>query len=49
MEILRFEKLDYVQRLPVDFNATEKYPLVIYLHGAGGRGRDTGGDSDGTF
>lgn len=41
MEIFRFEKLDYVRRLPENFTDTEKYPLVIYLHGAGGRGRDT--------
>ncbi|MBQ7924132.1 MAG: prolyl oligopeptidase family serine peptidase [Clostridia bacterium] len=41
MEILRYEQLDYVCRLPENFNEQEKYPLVIYLHGAGGRGRDT--------
>ncbi len=40
MEILRFERFDYIRRLPENFKETEKYPLVIYLHGAGGRGRD---------
>ena len=40
MEKLNYKKLGYVRRLPKDFVATEKYPLVIYLHGAGGRGSD---------
>ena len=40
MEKRTFEKLDYVCRMPKDFSEGEKYPLVIYLHGAGGRGRD---------
>ena len=41
MEKRVFEKLDYVLRMPAGFSNDEKYPLVIYLHGAGGRGRDT--------
>ena len=40
METLRYQQLDYVLRLPENFSKTEKYPLVVYLHGAGGRGRD---------
>lgn len=40
MEIKRFEELDYVERMPKNFQEGERYPLVIYLHGAGGRGRD---------
>lgn len=40
MEILRHGELDYAIRYPKDFRQEEKYPLVIYLHGAGGRGRD---------
>ncbi len=40
MEKRTFEQLDYVCRMPKDFSEGEKYPLVIYLHGAGGRGRD---------
>jgi len=40
MEILRHGEIDYVIRYPEGFSENEKYPLVIYLHGAGGRGRD---------
>ena len=40
-ELLRFKELDYVIRYPEGFTDTGKYPLVLYLHGAGGRGRDT--------
>ena len=40
MERLAFEKLGYILRKPQNFAADKKYPLVIYLHGAGGRGRD---------
>lgn len=40
METLKFGKIDYVTRYPNDFSEEKKYPLVIYLHGAGGRGRD---------
>lgn len=34
------ENLKYVIRYPEDFSERKKYPLVIYLHGAGGRGAD---------
>lgn len=40
MKILRHKELDYVIRYPEGFSKEKKYPLVIYLHGAGGRGRD---------
>lgn len=40
MKILSYKELDYVIRLPQNVNHNEKYPLVVYLHGAGGRGRD---------
>ena len=40
MEKRIFERLDYVVRMPEGFIKEEQYPLVIYLHGAGGRGRD---------
>ncbi len=40
MEILRYKELDYVLRLPKAFDEKEKYPLVIYIHGAGSRGRN---------
>lgn len=42
MEIRRFKQLDYVVRMPKAYEEGKEYPLVIYLHGAGGRGRDTG-------
>ena len=40
MEVLRYKELDYVIRYPEHFSTEKQYPLVIYLHGAGGRGRD---------
>lgn len=40
MEKRIFERFDYVVRMPEGFIKEEQYPLVIYLHGAGGRGRD---------
>lgn len=40
MEALRYNEIDYVIRRPENEIKGEKYPLVIYLHGAGGRGRD---------
>ena len=40
MEFLRHGEIDYVIRYPESFSDKEKYPLVIYIHGAGGRGRD---------
>ena len=40
-KILRFKEIDYVIRYPEGFSEEEKYPLLFYIHGAGGRGRDT--------
>ena len=40
MERLTYKNLGYVLRKPTAFAEGDKYPLVIYLHGAGGRGRD---------
>ena len=40
MQLLRHGQLDYAIRLPNDFRKDGQYPLVFYLHGAGGRGRD---------
>ena len=40
MEILRYKELDCVLRMPKHYEQSEKYPLVIYTHGAGGRGRE---------
>lgn len=41
MELLRHKEIDYVIEYPRDFSEAGIYPLVIYLHGAGGRGRNT--------
>lgn len=41
MEIKTYQELDYIVRNPKNFVVDKKYPLVIYLHGAGGRGRNT--------
>lgn len=40
MKVLRYKELDYVLRMPKHYEQSEKYPLVIYTHGAGGRGRE---------
>ena len=40
MEIVRYKNLDYVIRYPENLDATKAYPLLFYIHGAGGRGRE---------
>lgn len=37
---LKYEKLDYILSVPDDFSEDGKYPLIVFLHGAGGRGTD---------
>ena len=37
-----FENIKYLVYYPDGFSEDKKYPLVIYLHGAGSRGEDTG-------
>lgn len=39
-KIMKRDTLEYVIRYPENFKVEEKYPLVIYVHGAGGRGSD---------
>ena len=39
-KILEFNKIKYVIRYPEGYNAGDKCPVLIYLHGAGGRGKD---------
>ena len=39
-EVLRYKEIDYSIRYAQNFDENKKYPLMIYLHGAGGRGRD---------
>ena len=46
-------RLQYRLFQPADYDPSKRYPLVVYLHGAGGRGDDnlkqlTGGNSWGT-
>ena len=40
MEFKQFESLKYIVRYPQNYNATDKYPVLIFLHGAGTRGDD---------
>ena len=40
MKICAYKNFNYVFREPEDFSLNKKYPLVIYLHGAGGRGNN---------
>lgn len=39
-KILQFNKIKYVIRYPNGYDVAKKYPVLIYLHGAGGRGED---------
>ncbi len=39
-EISSFEKLKYITTFPDDFDASRRYPCIIFLHGAGTRGDD---------
>lgn len=36
----KFQKICYVVKYPDNFAENEKYPLIVFLHGAGGRGKD---------
>lgn len=40
MDVMKYKEIDYVIRRPENETEGKKYPLVIYVHGAGGRGRD---------
>ena len=40
MQELQLGKLRYVIRYPEDFSENKKYPVIIFLHGAGTRGDD---------
>ena len=39
-KILNHKKIKYVIRYPGGYKDGEKYPVLFYLHGAGGRGED---------
>ena len=38
------ESLNYRHRAPLQVEDGEKYPLLLFLHGAGGRGDDNRGE-----
>ncbi len=38
--VRRYKSISYVLRQPENFSEDEKYPAIILLHGAGGRGTD---------
>lgn len=40
METRTFENLQYVIRFPKDYDENRKYPVILFLHGAGLRGKD---------
>lgn len=42
MERLKYKKLSYLVSLPKDYPQKGKYPLLVFLHGAGTRGKDMG-------
>ena len=39
-EIRKFESLTYIVRFPYNYVDGEKYPVIFFLHGAGGRGNN---------
>ena len=39
-QILNHEKIKYVIRYPDGYKPGERYPVLFYIHGAGGRGND---------
>ena len=40
MEFFTFEQMQYLIRYPENYKAGEKYPVILFLHGAGTRGND---------
>ena len=41
MDELKLQKLTYLVKYPEGFSKTEKYPVLMFLHGAGSRGTST--------
>ena len=48
-DILKYKTMDYVVRYPKDYQEGEKRPILIYLHGAGGRTDTAGGGRAANF
>lgn len=42
MEEISFQNIRCVLRKPIDYNSEKKYPILLFLHGAGTRGNDIG-------
>lgn len=40
MDFLMFEQMQYLVRYPENYRAGEKYPVILFLHGAGTRGNN---------
>ena len=40
MEEKIYNKIHFLIQYPINFNNKKKYPLIIHIHGAGGRGKD---------
>ena len=40
MEEISFQNIRCVLRKPIDFNSEKKYPILLFIHGAGTRGND---------
>ena len=40
MEFLMFEGMQYIIRRPEGYRESDKYPVLLFLHGAGTRGSD---------
>lgn len=40
MEFLNFEQMQYLIRYPENYREGEKYPVILFLHGAGTRSND---------
>ena len=40
IEVKKHNNLEYVIKYPCGFDSNKKYPLIIFLHGAGSRGKD---------
>ncbi len=39
-EVFKYKNMNYILSVPDDFKKDKKYPTIIFLHGAGGRGNN---------
>ena len=40
MIVKKYEGIQYIKKFPSDYEKGKKYPTILFLHGAGGRGED---------